>query len=110
MMPVFQVIQALYNRTDARQNNLDDILSEYGLDCGMEPISLHMVFKHGKEAGQVAFVVLSKRQLKMAPPHNNASPIIHLGKAQSDPDSNPPIMAYTRKPGMIVSYEIVGPG
>lgn len=110
MMPVFQVIQALYNRTDAAaQNNLDDILSEYGLDCGMEPISLHMVFKHGSKAGQVAFVVLSKRQLKMAPPHNNASPIIHLGKAQSDPDSNPPIMAYTRKPGMIVSYEIVGP-
>ena len=53
-----------------------------------------MVFKHGDKAGQVAFVVLSKRQLKMAPPHNNASPIIHLGKAQS-PDSNPPIMAYT---------------
>lgn len=110
MMPVFQAIQALYNRTDAvRTDETNDILLEEDVSYCVQQVSLNKVFKENRSAGQVAFAVMSRKQLRMNYPNNNASPLVHIGKLHDDSSSNPPIIAYTRRPAMVVAYETEGP-
>ncbi len=64
-----------------------------------------------KELGKFAFVKLSRSQLKMSGDFsydNLPSPFSYLNLKRDADSSNPPIVAYCRKPGMIVSYEISG--
>lgn len=110
MYPVFQVIQGLYNMTEAvASRSHEDILAQCGSEVHLENVSLNKVFKRGSKAGQIAFVKMSRKELRMDPPHNNRSPLVHLGRTQDAGENNPPIIAYTRQPGMIISYETVGP-
>ena len=79
MFPIFQTIQSLYNRTEAiKSTQLQGILSEQDIEVNLDNISLNKVFKNGSKAGQIAFVKMSRRQLKMEAPCNNANPFVHL--------------------------------
>src|SRR5690606_27131288 len=57
-------------------------------------------------AGKLAFIKLTKENLNMLPPHNELSPFKYLNFTEIDETANVPIVAYLRKPGMIVNYEI----
>jgi hypothetical protein len=56
--------------------------------------------------GTFVWKVLDRKQLQMEPPYNEPSPYVSVDKPQDDEESNPAIVLYTRKPGMIISYEV----
>lgn len=61
------------------------------------------------ELGKFAFIKLSRSELKMSGSaacyENYPSPFAYLNIKKQANFNNPPIVAYCRKPGMIVSYE-----
>lgn len=90
----FDIMQDLYNEA-----------SESG-----ERIALRSEFKNDTNAGYLNWRVVSRKDLNMLPPNNGPSPIDFLLKTSKDDmdTSNPPILAYCRKAGMIVNYELRG--
>lgn len=102
LMPLFKLIQDLYNSTKFTKHpvvpntiNLEDIL-------------LRNEFKGDSCAGQIAFVKADRALLKMPPPDNYPDPFQFINQFDTEGDFIPPIIAYTRKPGMIVNYETSG--
>lgn len=108
MLPIFRVVQALYNKTllSGEEELEEDILAT--LDYTVKKIELRNVFPNNTCAGYVAFVKMTRDQLLMTHPENYASPYIHLNKFEMESDFNRPIIMYTRKPGMIIGYEVSG--
>lgn len=109
MLPLFRVIQALYNRTPAAEHRDEenDILE--GQEVNVQRISLRRMFNEDSYAGYISFVRLSRKQLLMNYPDNYPSPFTQIHEFDLEPDLNPPIITYVRKPGMIVGYETSGP-
>ncbi|TGB03505.1 hypothetical protein [Halobacillus salinus] len=104
MEPSFQVLQSLYNRT-LKNYNKKDIVSDS--ESYVEPIITRNTLDNG-EAGKISFALVKRDTLKMTVPDNLASPYDYFDiPNQSDMD-NTPIISYTRKPGMIVSYNTTG--
>lgn len=64
------------------------------------------------ELGKFAFIKLSRSELKMSGSsscyENYPSPFAYLNIKRHVDFNNPPIVAYCRKPGMIVAYETAG--
>ena len=102
--PLFQVVQALYNRAARGNEEYNDIVS--GMECYMEEISIRGSLRE-TNSGVVAFTKIHKNELKMIPPYNKFQPLMYLNKEYVSMDVNRPIVCYCRKPGMIVSYETV---
>ena len=75
-----------------------------------EKIALRSEFNGDTCAGYLHWRVVSGKELEMLSPHNAPSPIDFLLKTSKDEidNSNPPILAYCRKAGMIVNYELRG--
>jgi len=106
MEPAYQIIQALYNRAvTIRKVQLDDILS--GVDIKCEKIILRNVLKYS-EAGTLCFIKANRELLKMNHPDNKPSPYEYFNCIYAHGEKNKPIITFTRKPGMLVSYENVG--
>lgn len=106
MEPVFEIIQALYNRAAGTDRISDDIMA--GADVKCEKISLRNVLKVG-EAGYICFTKVNRKQLKMECPDNKPDPYEYFNCVNSESDKNKPVITFTRKPGMLVDYETVGP-
>lgn len=102
MEPVFQVIQAIYNRANRRQNS--DIISINELDCKINDTGTRSLLKENS-AGTVACVRVSREVLKMNAPWNKPDPSVYLNCEQAEGETNKPFVLFVRKPGMIVSYE-----
>lgn len=102
--PLFQLIQALYNRASVGNREYDDIISD--IESHTEEVSIRGSLKDTK-SGVVAFTKVDKNTLGMKPPHNKFQPLMYLNKEHTSLDINRPIICYCRKPGMIVSYETV---
>lgn len=105
MEPIFKVIHDLYNcanHIDAR-DYLDD--TEVEIKTGEIKI-----IKYLKEniAGTVAFAKVPREKLGMTAPMNKYEPYMYLNSEIRDSEVNYPIVCFTRKPGMIVSYKNVG--
>lgn len=105
MEPVFKVIRALYNRA----NNVieDDILSDGDCVVKSEPINV-IKYLNDQVIGNVAYVKVGKELLKMCEPYNKPEPYKFLNCEIRDTEVNKPVVCFTRKPGMIVSYENIG--
>lgn len=104
--PIFKVIKALYNRAAFGGNQpYGDIISRNVYS--VEDINLRGVTVQSG-VGAVAFAKVDKELLKMVAPYNKYSPLVYLNKEIVSADSNRPIICYTRKPGMLVSYETTG--
>ncbi len=75
-----------------------------------EKIALRSEFVDETCAGHLCWRIVSSKELEMLSPHNAPSPIDFLLKTSKDEmeQSNPPILAYCRKVGMIVNYELRG--
>lgn len=108
MLPLFKVIQELYNKSDHARDNktYNNILD--GVSIEKENINLKSNLKKSSKIGELIFVKMNEKELLMEIPNNNKSPLVQIGKTNSHPERNNPIIAFTRKPGMIVSYETVG--
>ncbi|KGP91256.1 hypothetical protein N780_08585 [Pontibacillus chungwhensis BH030062] len=109
MLPAFKVIQDLYNSTSFSLKKKKGLLLTSEEQIYKEDISLRNVFTSSGNAGVIAFAKLTKDQLLMSYPHNNANPLLHANVSyQEETDMNPPLMSYIRKPGMIVNYDASG--
>ena len=109
MEPVFQIVQSLYNRSNKNYVPYEeDILSDKeNAEVYIDEIKLNNVLKETR-AGYSIYAKVNRKLLKMDPPFNKYSPAFYCNCEFLDSDYNRPIMMYTRKPGMIVSYENVG--
>src|SRR5699024_7270312 len=104
MEPVFCIINTLYSLASR-----DKWVSNPYLDKKMvnvEEIKLHRTFEN-TIAGKVAYTKVNSDTLKMGVPNNKKSPYEYLDLESGD-DTNPPIVLYLRKPGMVVNYETDG--
>lgn len=106
MEPAFQIVQALYNRAISEEV-CDDILKEDGVECKSEEIILRKVLETTK-AGTVAYAKIPRKILRTGYPDNKPEPYMYFNCEIRDKEKNKPILFFTRKPGMIVSYEDVG--
>lgn len=62
------------------------------------------------EAGRLAFCVLNKQELGMLPPDNRPGPMRYIGNKHEESDERlgSHILAYARKPAMVVEYVTEG--
>src|SRR5699024_966594 len=63
-----------------------------------------------KIVGDLAYCTLDKEELEMIPPNNEAHPLEYLGFTRDEDikELNSNIIAYTRKPAMIIDYDVNG--
>ena len=106
MEPAFQIVQALYNRAIGKKFEVD-ILDQEGAETKTEDITLRKVLSSTK-TGTVAFTKVSRNILKTGFPDNKPEPYMYYNCEIREKDKNKPVVFFTRKPGMIVSYEDVG--
>lgn len=100
MLPLFKVIQDLYNYSIK-----EDYESEY--DIKTEPIVLKNVFTKNRPAGKLVYVNLTKKELKMLEPDNEESPYTQISNERTEDENNSNvIIAFCRRPGMILKYSI----
>ncbi|WP_276814701.1 hypothetical protein [Faecalibaculum rodentium] len=113
MAPAFKVIQDLYNTAYAKmtKQSFMPILQKHGQTVMTEMVSLRNEFVRNLDktsSGVVAFATVSTTYLQMVPPENLYSPCLYYGLPDNDDDKHEPILAYCRKPGMIVEYTDTG--
>lgn len=100
MEPVFKIFQKLYNVAISGKSNVSNIrvravyIPKNAMKDSKEPV------------GYIAFAQISREDLKMTPPDNKPSGLAYLGvKETSKIEKNiSKVVAYSRKPGMIVEY------
>lgn len=102
MAPIFRLIQSLYNSRPKLEKSFNDkeIISK--------EIEIRRVFGRGAVSGWINYTKVDSMDLQMVPPNNLPSPYYYINKLSSDAIYNDPIVLYTRKPGMVVSYETTG--
>ena len=101
-LPLFQLIQRMYNSTP------DHPLTFRGARINSEDILLRNAFEStgGKKrsAGILSSVKVTEQELDMLPPENLPGPYADIDR-DSPSELNEPILAYMRRPGMVISYE-----
>lgn len=106
MEPVFKVIRSLYNR--AFHVDAEDVLSDAECNVKVEPVIVNK-YLNNNQIGTVAYTKINKAVLGMCAPYNKPEPYMYLNCEIRDTEVNKPVVCFTRKPGMIVSYENMGP-
>lgn len=104
----FRIIQGLYNQAISTHSKVPESEVLKSLEYEVVDINLRGDFKNPSNgnAGKIAFTKLTKENLNMLPPNNEKSPYEYLNFEEVDDTVNVPIVAFLRKPGMIVNYEI----
>lgn len=109
MQPVFQVLQALYNRLDPLTcQGSEDYLDKCGgcaTDVLNASVDLSKVFRRGTSAGRIIAVRLSAEQLRTTPPDNMPDPYRCIFGPQERVHRNRPLVAFMRGPGMIIRWD-----
>lgn len=109
MQPVYQVLQALYNRLDAGTSLWgDDYLERCGVDVTSilnKSIDLNGVFRAGTSAGRITAVRLTAKQLKMTVPDNAPDPYRSIFSPQEHAQRSRPLVAFMRGPGMVIRWD-----
>lgn len=109
MLPFFRVIQELYNKAASSSDSGEQAEIFGGAEVHQRSVFLRgKTFKSTGLAGKAAYTKLKRSQLKMTAPDNHPSPFIQISNSEAEADFNPPVVAYARKPGMIVGYETAG--
>ncbi|MDB5937388.1 MAG: hypothetical protein JWQ01_4732 [Massilia sp.] len=108
MMPTFQIVQALYNRLGPSSGPYDDFITKAEIapaDVLTASINLRTTFANGSAAGKVMAVLLTKEELRMAPPDNYSDPFLHIfGHTETSPPYRP-LVTFMRRPGMLVRWD-----
>ncbi len=115
--PYFSIIQSLYNRASLgdnyihkSKNKYSDYIEHYNANLNEEDkikvftkeINRNSILDD-KMIGRISFLLANKKILQMLSPNNCYSPFIYLNLQKYE--NNRPIITFTRKPGMLVSYE-----
>lgn len=102
-LPTFLELQLMYNAAALDEKTKSN---RYFVN----DIQLRNCFENNNvnNAGRVAYKRFSKQELEMLAPLNMANPFTCIDILNPLNEQNAPIVAYTRKPGMIVSYEVDG--
>jgi hypothetical protein len=103
ILPITEVYQKLYNVASGIDSPTEQIICE--------EVSLRQTFNGQSEAGKVAAMRISCDDpiLKMQPPDNYPDPLVQAGESFAGLNQTPPpLVAMTRKPGMIVAYNSHG--
>ena len=103
LLPITNVYQKLYNVASGIDAPTEKIICE--------EVSLRQTFNCQSEAGKVAAMRISCDDpiLKMQPPDNYPDPLVQAGESFAGLNQTPPpLVAMTRKPGMIVAYNSHG--
>lgn len=104
-IPFFQLIRELYN---CRPDGKDIFFGNSQIHT--EEISLNSVFNNEcRIAGWLNWIQVGRSDLKMDPPENTGSPYCYVNENSFESDDyqddfNSPIVLFTRKPAMVVSY------
>lgn len=104
MEPVFKLFRELYTSALLGKSENSKIKVE-------EIIFKQNIIENKKEpVGYIAFCEVSREEMRMVAPDNKPSPLAYLGcKDKSKIAKNiSKVIAYSRKPGMIVEYSIDG--
>jgi hypothetical protein len=105
MEPVFSILRSLYLAASVGKKVTTEFVNNS--DINVKDIEVYRTLK-SNEAGRVAFVKVNKDKLKMNVPNNKKSPHEYLDLDNSRDEFNTPVLAYLRKPGMVVSFETEG--
>ena len=101
MLPLFRIWQNIYNC--AAYGNTIVIDESCTSEIGLEKIILKK-YLDDTCAGYVAYATLGRDDLGMCPPDNLYSPYNYTDLEESEGDSNRPLIAFCRMPGMVVNY------
>ncbi|WP_439668433.1 ATP-binding protein [Cupriavidus necator] len=109
MQPVFQVLQALYNRLDPETpRGREDFLDKCSVGSTAllnKSIDLNRVFRAGTSAGRITAVRLTPEQLKMVEPENMPDPYRCIFSPQEQAQRDRPLVAFMRGPGMVIRWD-----
>lgn len=95
--PVFEIFQKLYNVGI-------DAVSDDENEFKIEEIKIRESLK-GQKAGKLIYKNVSSRDLGMLPPDNLLNPEAYCNLEIGNKNQHKPIFAFTRKIGMVVSFE-----
>jgi len=104
MEPIFSIFRTLYI---AATKGIQIVPETERKNITVKDIELHRSLAKTK-AGSAAFLKVDKEKLQMVIPHNKKSPFDYLDISHSPESSNPPIVAYLRRPAMVVNFETEG--
>jgi hypothetical protein len=103
--PTFNIMHKLYTSALLGKPELDGIVVKpiYLLKNGMKNPSKQPV-------GNIAFKEVTMEEVEMTPPNNRLSPLEYIGvkDRRTIELNNSKIIAYSRKPGMVVEYSVDG--
>lgn len=100
-LPLFFELQMMYNAA---------VLGSKTNRYFVNDIQIRNYFEHNKvsNAGRVAHKKFTKKELDMLAPLNGPSPFTCVNQKNPIGEQNAPLVAYARRPGMIVNYETGG--
>ncbi|RFU65113.1 hypothetical protein [Peribacillus glennii] len=100
-LPLFLELQMMYNAA---------VIGSKTNRYFVNDIQIRNYFEHNKvnNAGRVAYKKFTKKELDMLAPFNGPSPFTCVNEKNPLGEQNAPLMAYARRPGMIVNYETDG--
>lgn len=109
MAPYYKVLMQLYENTT--DNKIHTFAGGSQLIDGIEyycrPVNTHNILTRSA-VGWISYAKITDRILHMTAPDNEPNPYAFVGSYDVDRSANPPLIAYIRKPGMIVNYETTG--
>lgn len=100
--PTFEIMQELYTAALTGENNNPNI------DVNDVKIPRSAMENNDEIVGRVAFMQPNAEMLGMVAPDNLSSPTAYITSDSDDRDAINRIVAFARKPGMIVKYDING--
>ncbi|MBM6616990.1 hypothetical protein [Bacillus suaedaesalsae] len=100
-LPLFIELQLMYNTA---------VFGGKSNRYFVNDIQIRNYFEHNKanNAGRVAYKKFTKKELDMLAPLNVPSPFTCVNQKNPKGEQNAPLIAYVRKPGMIVNYATDG--
>jgi len=108
MLPLFQVVQSLYNRIGNQVRMPGDYLGRKRVphdDVLFEPVTLNNTCEVPGPVGYLAAVQLTARQLGMNSPDNSPDPYVCLyGQPEKSPPFRP-LVTFMRSPGMSIRWD-----
>jgi hypothetical protein len=108
MLPIFQAVQALYNRANGVSVGDGDYLTRNNVPASaimQQPVAPRSLFTLAGPAGDVAAALLTPEQLGMAAPVNHYDPgMCVFGRSGATPPYRP-LVTFMRQPGMCVCWD-----
>lgn len=108
LAPYYKILLQLYENTTKENQFAVSSQTIDNIEYFCQKVSTRNILTKNGTVGWLSYAKVTEAALKMIAPDNEPNPYAFIGKYDIDRSNNPPILAYIRKPGMIVSYETTG--